>query len=62
MTGGAVIDGQERQRVRSSIAGAMMALLDRGEVLRVAEGFGKRQAIWKKAAMNIAGNGQGVRA
>jgi hypothetical protein len=62
MTGGAVIDGQERQRVRSSIAGAMMALLDRGEVLRVAEGFGKRQAVWKKAALNGGGNGQGVRA
>jgi len=57
MTGGAVIDGQERQRVRSSIAGAMMALLDRGEVLRVAEGFGKRQAVWRKAALDGGGNG-----
>ena len=62
MTGGAAIDGNERQRVRSSIAGAMMALLDRGEVLRVAEGFGKRQAVWMKAALNAGGNGQEVRA
>lgn len=62
MTGGAVIDGQERQRVRSSIAGAMMVLLDRGELIREVEGFGKRQAIWRKAVLNGTGNGQGVHA
>ena len=62
MTGGAAIDVQERQRVRSSIAGAMIALLDRGELIREVEGFGKRQAIWRKALLNGTGNGQGVHA
>jgi hypothetical protein len=31
MANGAVLDKPERQRVRSSVAGAMMALLERGE-------------------------------
>jgi hypothetical protein len=62
MTGGAIIDGQERLRVRSSIAGAMMVLLERGELIRVAEGYGKRQAIWRRAVLSGNGNGQGIRA
>ncbi len=51
MTGNAMIDGAERLRVRSAIASAMMALLDRGEVIRETAGYGRRQAIWKKAAL-----------
>jgi hypothetical protein len=57
MTGGRIINGQERQRVRSSIAQAMVTLFERGELVREAEGFGKRQAIWRKATLN--GNGSG---
>jgi hypothetical protein len=62
MTGGSIIDGQERLRVRSSSAQAMMTLYERGELIREAEGYGKRQAIWKKAVLNGNGNGVGVRA
>jgi hypothetical protein len=55
MTGGAVIDGSERQRVRSSIAQAMMTLHVRGELIRVTEGYGKRQAIWAKGLLDGVG-------
>ena len=58
MLNGAAIDGPERQRVRSSIAGAIMALYERGEVIREAEGIGKRQAIWKKVVPDPTGTGQ----
>lgn len=55
MTGGRHIDPPERLRVRSSIAQCMMSLLDRGELIRVAEGIGKRQAIWRKASLDSHG-------
>lgn len=60
MTGGRQIDGSERMRIRSSIAQAMMTLYERGELIREAEGIGKRQAVWRKAALN--GDGVGTRA
>ena len=56
MLNGAAIDGPERQRVRSSIAGAIMALYERGEVIRETEGYGKRQAIWRKAVLTGSGH------
>lgn len=64
MTGGREINGQERLRVRSSIAQAIVGLFERGELIREAEGFGKRQAIWRKAFLNGSGhrNGVGARA
>ncbi len=62
MTGGRHIDPPERLRVRCSIAQCMISLLDRGELIRVAEGIGKRQAIWRKAVLNGNGSGVGVRA
>jgi hypothetical protein len=58
MTGGRLIDTPERLRVRSSIAQCMISLLDRGELIRVAEGIGKRQAIWRKVSLD----GHGTRA
>ena len=60
MTGGRHVDGSERMRIRSSIAQAMMSLYERGELIREAEGIGKRQAVWRKAALN--GDGVGTRA
>jgi len=57
MRGGKQIDGAERQRVRFSIAQAMMTLHERGELIREAEGYGKRQAVWRKATLNGQGNG-----
>ncbi len=58
MMNGAEIDGAERTRVRSSIASAMMALLDRGQLCRVSVGIGKRQTVLRKIPLN----GHGTRA
>jgi hypothetical protein len=55
MTGGRQIDGTERMRVRSSIAQAMMSLHERGELIKEAEGIGKRQTIWRKAVLTSRG-------
>lgn len=57
MTGGRQIDPQERLRIRSSIAQSVTTLFDRGELVRESEGYGKRQAVWRKAALNGNGNG-----
>ena len=62
MTGGRKIDGQERLRVRSSIAQSMMTLYERGELVRESEGYGKRQAVWRKAVLCGSGHGVGTRA
>ena len=43
-----------------SIAQAIVTLFERGELIREAEGFGKRQAIWRKAVLNGNGHGKGV--
>ncbi len=48
MMGGRQIDPPERLRIRSSVAQAMTTLHERGELIRVAEGYGKRQATWSK--------------
>ena len=55
MTGGEQLEGKERLRVRQSIAQSMVTLFERGELLREAEGYGKRQAVWRRAVLN--GNG-----
>lgn len=60
MTGGRQIAGVERLRIRSSIAQAMVTLFQRGELIREAEGYGKRQTVWKKAALSRSGNGTGM--
>ncbi len=57
MTGGNQIDGRERLRVRQSIAQAMMTLYERGELIREQEGIGKRQSVWRKAALEAKGVG-----
>ena len=62
MTGQWKIDRPERMRVRCSIAQAMTTLHERGELIREAEGYGKRQAVWRKAALDGNGNGAGIRA
>ena len=41
--------------MRQSIAQSMVTLFERGELLREAEGYGKRQAVWRRAVLN--GNG-----
>jgi hypothetical protein len=55
MTGGEQLEGKERLRVRQSLAQSMVTLFERGELLREAEGYGKRQAVWRRAVLN--GNG-----
>jgi hypothetical protein len=57
MTGDRQIDPRERLRIRSSIAQSVTTLFDRGELVRESEGYGKRQAIWRRAALNGNGNG-----
>jgi hypothetical protein len=59
MTRGRQIGGDERMRVRSSIAQSMITLCDRGQLIKEAEGYGRRQAIWKKAPLNGSGVGRG---
>jgi hypothetical protein len=60
MTGSRQIDPRERLRIRSSIAQSVTTLFDRGVLVRESEGYGKRLAVWRKAALN--GNGNGARA
>jgi hypothetical protein len=55
MTGGWQIDSVERRRVRSAVAQAMVSLLERGGLIKEAEGRGKQQAIWRKAVWNQTG-------
>ncbi len=55
MTGGRHIDPPERVRVRASIGQAMLSLLERGEVIKEADHFGRRQAIWRKATLQGTG-------
>jgi hypothetical protein len=55
MTGGQEIDGQERVRVRQSVAQAMVTLHERGELIRVSEGSGRKQSTWRKAALHEVG-------
>ncbi len=55
MTGGRQIEPPERFRVRSSIAQCMVGLCERGELVRVADGIGKRQTIWQRAVLNRHG-------
>ena len=60
MTGGRQIDKPERQRVRSSILGAMITLRQHGELIMETQAFGKRQATWRKAILNGNGRRDGV--
>lgn len=60
MTTDRQINPAERTRIRQSIAQAVVSLFERGEVLKEAEHFGRKQTIWKKAALNGNGNGNGV--
>jgi hypothetical protein len=62
MTGDRQINPAERQRIRSSIAQSVISLFDRGELLKDSEHFGRKQTVWRKAALNGHGNGNGVRA
>ncbi len=57
MVNGRQIEGDERVRVRQSIAQAMVSLLERGELIKEQEHFGRRQTIWRKAQLN----GHGIR-
>lgn len=62
MVNGRQIEGDERGRVRQSIAQAMATLHERGELTKEQEHFGRRQTIWRKAQLNGHGNGVGTRA
>lgn len=60
MVNGHQIDPDERGRVRSSIAQAMVTLHERGELVKHQEHFGRRQTIWRKAQLNGNGHSNGV--
>jgi hypothetical protein len=60
MTGGRQIDKPERQRVRSSVLGAMITLRQHGELIMETQAFGKRQATWRKAVLNRNSHRDGV--
>jgi hypothetical protein len=62
MAGDGRIDPRERIRIRSSIAQSIVTLHERGELVREEEHFGRKQTIWRKAALNGNGNGTGTRA
>ena len=62
MVNGHQIDPDERGRVRSSIAQAIVGLHERGEVVKEQEHFGRRQTIWRKAQLNGHSGGVGIRA
>ncbi len=51
MTGGREINGQERQRIRSSIAQLVVSLHERGQLIKEAEGYGRRQTVWRRATL-----------
>lgn len=55
MAGGSQIDGKERVRIRQSIAQAMVTLHERGELIRVSEGSGRRPSTWRKASLGDVG-------
>ena len=61
MVNGHQIDPDERGRVRSSIAQAIVGLHERGEVVKEQEHFGRRQTIWRKAPLNGHSGGVGIR-
>ncbi len=50
MLNGREVDKIERTRIRTSVAGAMVALSDRGELVRAQQGVGRQQSIWRKVA------------
>jgi hypothetical protein len=63
MTGGRQIDPSERARIRSSIAQCVIGLYDRGELVKEAEHFGRKQTIWRKAVLSGSrSDGVGTRA
>ena len=53
MTGSRQIEGQERLRVRQSIAAAMVTLHERGELLKAEEHCGRSQTVWLKAQLAV---------
>jgi hypothetical protein len=59
MTNGRQIASPERTRIRSSIAQSVISLYERGELVKEEEHIGRKQTIWRKAALNRNGNGTG---
>jgi hypothetical protein len=57
MTNGRQIDLKERARIRSSVAQCILSLYARGEVVKEEEHAGRKQTIWRKAALNGKGSG-----
>jgi hypothetical protein len=57
MTNGRQIDSKERVRIRSSVAQCVLSLYARGEVVKEEEHAGRKQTIWRKAALTGTGGG-----
>lgn len=55
MTADRQIDAKERQRIRSSIVGAVYGLMERGEIKQTQKGIGKRPAFFQRVLLKGVG-------
>ena len=56
MLNGRDVDKVERNRIRMSVAGGMIALNERGQVTREFQGIGRRQSIWRAVVHTAHGS------
>jgi len=56
MINGREVTREERLRIRSSIASCVVALGERGQLVRDHQGIGRQQSIWKRSTPEIVEN------
>jgi len=56
MLNGRDVDKVERNRIRMSVAGGMIALNERGQVTRELQGIGRKQSIWRAVVHTARGS------
>ena len=56
MLNGRDVDKVERNRIRMSVAGGMIALNERGQVTRELQGIGRKQSIWRAVVHTAHGS------
>ena len=54
MLNGRQVDRVERLRIRTSVAGGMIALSERGQLMRESQGIGRKQSIWRRVEHRAA--------